>query len=77
MHLASWVFLGMHAFWWIFWGALVLWAYRWAMAKMKQAGSDAGEAPLAVLQRRYAAGEITTQEYEERKARLVREPEVE
>ncbi|HVZ85649.1 MAG TPA: SHOCT domain-containing protein [Polyangia bacterium] len=28
------------------------------------------EHPLSVLQRRYAAGEITTQEYEERRARI-------
>lgn len=76
MQVASWVFLGMHAFWWAFWGLLLLWAYRWAMSKVKQAGSGAGDTPLEILQRRYAAGEITMQEYEERKANLGRDREV-
>lgn len=76
MHSASWWFLGMHAFWWVFWIVLLIWAYRWAMSKVKQQGPAGREAPLDLLQRRYAAGEITTQEYEERKARLERDREV-
>ena len=31
------------------------------------------EDPLGILQRRYAAGELTTAEYEERKARIERD----
>jgi uncharacterized membrane protein len=46
------------------------------MAKMKQASSGASEAPLAALQRRYAAGVITTHEYEERKSHLSSDWEV-
>ncbi len=70
MHVGSWWFLGMHVFWWIFWAALLLWAYRWAMSILKRQELQGRETPLEVLQRRYAAGELSTQEYEERKARL-------
>lgn len=70
MHVASWWFLGMHVFWWIFWAALLIWAYRWAMSMLKRLELQGRETPLEVLQRRYAAGEFSTQEYEERKARL-------
>jgi putative membrane protein len=76
MHVGSWSFLGMHAFWWVFWIGLLIWAYRWAMSKVKKAGSGGGDTPRDVLQRRYAAGEITTQEYEDRKAKLTRDREV-
>jgi len=31
------------------------------------------QTPLQLLQRRYAAGEITTEEYEERRAKLMRD----
>ncbi len=31
------------------------------------------ETPLGILQRRYAAGEITTEEYEQRKMRIERD----
>lgn len=33
-----------------------------------------GTTPLEILERRYAAGEISTEEFEERKARLVGSP---
>lgn len=70
MHVASWWFLGMHVFWWIFWAALLIWAYRWAMSMLKRLERQGRETPLEVLKRRYAAGEFSTQEYEERQARL-------
>jgi putative membrane protein len=31
------------------------------------------QTPLQILQRRYAAGEITSEEYEERRAKLLRD----
>lgn len=34
------------------------------------------QSPLQILQRRYAAGEITSEEYEERRAKLLREAKV-
>jgi uncharacterized membrane protein len=42
----------------------------------EKAGSGGGDTPLDQLERRYAAGEITSQEYEERKAKLTRDREV-
>jgi len=70
MYGASWWFLGMHVFWWVFWILLLLWAYRYMVSTLKRQGSDRRETPLEVLQRRYAAGELSTPEYEDRKARL-------
>lgn len=66
---------GMMGYWWIFW--VVLWALffiflipiprrRWSTYRQL-------ETPLQLLQRRYAAGEITHEEYEERRARLLRD----
>ena len=69
MH-GGWWFLGMHMFWWLFWIMLLVWAYRYAVATLKRQGADRHQTPLEVLQRRYAAGELSTPEYEERKARL-------
>lgn len=65
----GWIF-GMHLLWWLFWIALivVLAGYFVPVPRHK-----ARETPLQVLQRRYAAGEISTKEYEERKERLERE----
>lgn len=70
MHVGSWWFLGMHVFWWIFWAALLIWAYRWVISVLKRQDSPKRETSLELLQRRYAAGEMSTQEFEERKARL-------
>lgn len=74
MHVGSWWFLGMHVFWWIFWAALLIWAYRWVISALKRQDSPKRETPLELLQRRYAAGEMSTQEFEESKARLTGAP---
>ena len=74
MHVGTWWFLGMHVFWWIFWAALLIWAYRWVISALKRQDSPKQETPLELLQRRYAAGEMSTQEFEERKARLTGAP---
>ena len=60
-------FWGMHLFWWLFW-ILVMVLFFGLLTPVPR--SKVRETPLQVLQRRYAAGEITTQEYDERKARL-------
>lgn len=66
----AWSFLGMHVFWWLFWIAAVVAFFalfapgRWLRSR---------ETPLEVLQRRYAAGELSSQEYEERKVKLQRD----
>jgi putative membrane protein len=60
--------LGMHFVWWIFWVVLIL-AFMSPPVR-RQFGDGSGETPLEILKRRYAAGEITTEQFEERKARL-------
>lgn len=70
------VMWGMHWFWWIFWG-LVIVGVIWMVARTQQEAGPpehpARETPLDILQRRYAEGEISTEEYEERKERLARD----
>lgn len=66
--------VGMHAWWWLFWVILigVLFAsLRGGSARRQQHAGREG--PSDVLQRRLAAGEITPQQYEERKALLDRD----
>jgi putative membrane protein len=67
MHFNGWGFFGMHVFWWLFWIVLIL-AFFSLLTPVPR--HRARETPLQILQRRYAAGELSTQEYEERKARL-------
>ena len=66
---------GMHWGWWFFWILIVLGAL-WLLARTREPSSPppSHETPLDLLQRRYAAGEMSTEDYEERKARLENEP---
>ncbi len=73
-------FLGMHWVWWIVWGAVILWAIRMIRRSTgdepdfpESISGRSGESPLTILQQRYAAGEISTAEFEERKAHLTQE----
>jgi putative membrane protein len=43
------------------------------MMPMRRATYREMQSPLRLLQRRYAAGEITSEEYEERRAKLLRD----
>ncbi len=71
MHLINggW-FWGMHLFWWLFW-FLIIASFFSLLTPVPR--HKVRETPLQVLQRRYAAGEISSQEYEERKQRLDRD----
>jgi putative membrane protein len=68
MHLISggW-FWGMHLVWWLFWFLIIA---RFFSMQTPVPRRKARETPFQVLQRRYAAGAISTEEYEERKQRL-------
>ena len=70
MHFDGWGFWGMHFFWWLFWIVLIVGFF--ALIEPVPRGRQR-LTPLEVLQRRYAAGEITEKEYEERKAKLERD----
>ncbi len=66
--------MGMHALWWIFWIVLVI-----ALVSFRGWGTYRGrhgqprETPHEVLRRRLANGEISTEEYAQRKAVLDRD----
>lgn len=64
---------GMHGLWWITWvvliGLLVLYVWRRPDAQRR----PPSETPLEVLQRRLASGEVSPEEYENRKALLDRD----
>ena len=58
-------FFGMHMFWWLFWLILLFVLFGWfAPVPKKRIRKDS---PLDILQKRFAAGELTTEEYEEKK----------
>lgn len=70
-------FFGLHSFWWIFW-VIVIAVVVFALLRTSGSAAPAPretlrETPREVLRRRYAAGELTTQEYEKRKAVLDRD----
>jgi putative membrane protein len=73
MHFGEWGFLGMHVLWWLFWIALIV--VFFALIEPLPRGRRR-DTPLELLQRRYAAGEITEKEYEERKRTLERDVRV-
>lgn len=65
---------GMHGGWWIFWIAFIIVAVVYVMrSQTSQSPNASAASPLEILQRRYASGDISTEEYEERKARLERD----
>lgn len=64
-------FWGMHLFWWLFWIVLIVFLFGWfEPVPKKRIRSDS---PLGILQKRFASGEITKEEYEQRKAMLEKE----
>ena len=66
----GWV-LGMHYLWWVFWILVIaILVVMLTRGRPRENSNPAPPTPLEILERRYAAGEISTQEFEERKARL-------
>lgn len=66
-------FWGMHLFWWLFWsiGLILFFALLQPVPRSRvRVLRSRRETSLEILQRRFAAGEITKQEYEEYKAML-------
>lgn len=65
-------FWGMHGYWWFFW--VFLWILFFSfMIPMRRTTYRQMQSPLQLLQRRYAAGEVTSEEYEERRTKLQRD----
>lgn len=61
---------GMHWGWWVFCIFVIIALVFVFIRGLPGQFSKRSGTPLETLQRRYAAGEISTEEYEERKTRL-------
>lgn len=72
LHATGWAFFGMHIFWWGFWILLIGTAFT-TVTPVPRNQLRSGERALDILRRRYAAGQVTTEEYERRKAVLERD----
>lgn len=65
-------FGGMHLYWWLFW--LLLWVLFFSfMTPMRRVAYRQMQSPMQLLKRRYAAGDITSDQYEQQKQQLVRD----
>lgn len=65
--------VGMHTFWWAFWVVMVIAVVLWARADSPGRRDRPRETPHEVLRRRLANGEVSPEEYENRKAILDRD----
>lgn len=72
----GWGFMGFHLFWWLIWVAVIVGFVLW-VARAAGQSPRSPQTALEVLQRRYANGEITTEEYEKRRGVLERDTRVE
>lgn len=58
-------FVGMHLFWWFLWVMFLLWIFATPYHVPFQQKKK--NSPLDILKNRFAAGEITNEEYQEKK----------
>jgi putative membrane protein len=65
----------MHAYWWIWWVFFWMMFFGFFMP-VRRTSYRLMQSPLQLLQGRYAAGEITSEEYEERRDKLLRDANV-
>lgn len=63
---------GWHWIWWLFWIVILIAAVILFVRALESRRriDNGGETALDILEKRYAAGEISTEEYEERRAKL-------
>lgn len=64
-------FGGMHFFWWLFWIVSIAMFFSFVVPVPRRRYSQFRDTPLDLLRRRYASGELTTAEFDERRERLV------
>ena len=64
---------GMHFLWWFFWILLLISFFSFSTPVSRKTARLNRFTPLELLQRRYAAGDIKTDDYEKRKALLERD----
>ena len=72
LHATGLYFIGMHVFWWVFWFGLIVVAFG-TVTPVPKSQLGSGERALDILRRRYAAGQMSTEEYEQRKLVLERD----
>jgi len=72
----SWTFFGMNFLWWLFWVFLIVAFFTMVTPVSRREFKRTRPSALDILQRRYAAGELSTAEYEERRAVLLRDREL-
>jgi putative membrane protein len=69
----GWTFWGMHLLWWLFWVVMLV-AFFSLLTPVPRAQRQRERlTPLEILKRRYANGELSTAEYDERKRVLERD----
>lgn len=68
MLYAGYHFLGMHLGWWLFWSIVLFWVFAMPYNIPGQRGK--ANAPLDILKKRYALGQIETDEYLQKKENL-------
>ena len=63
--------MGMHLIWWFVWMMLLVWIFLtpWAIPGQRSRKDSA----LDILQQRFASGQITNEEYNEKKKILIRD----
>jgi len=67
----GWMF-GMHFMWWGFWLLTIVILVVLLLRRETGPPPTSKSTPLETLERRYAAGEISTEEFEERRAHLLK-----
>lgn len=65
MHYDGYGFWGMHLIWWLIWLVLLFWIFATPFDVPGQRKKK--DTPLEILQKRFAAGEISKEEYQESK----------
>ncbi|MEI6312649.1 MAG: SHOCT domain-containing protein [Bacteroidota bacterium] len=68
MNYDNYHFLGMHLFWWFVWGIVLIWIFIIPYDIPGQRNKK--NAPIDILKKRYAAGQISKEEFEEMKKNL-------
>ncbi len=63
-HMYNRNFWGMHFFWWVIWIILLIWIF---VTPWDIPGQRKKDTPLEILKKRFASGELTKEEFEERK----------
>jgi len=65
MYYNNYHFWGMHLIWWFLWGVMLFWIFATPYSIPGQRAKK--DSPLDILKKRFASGEITKEEFQEKK----------